>query len=147
MHNLESDYSKNLLTARTIALNYFKATLEQMPTQIQTHPVLLTAIETMEHYITGEATDAERHHMVTQTSELHFSTRTPDPAFGGFDVANNPLSGLADTASCMLADNLDDISYTSYACDLALIMQRTGAGLVEAKERLEERLKRFDGKL
>lgn len=58
------------------------------------------------------------------------------------------ISGeVSGAASCMLADNLDDISYTSYACDLALIMQRAEVGLVEAKGRLEERLKRLDGKL
>ena len=136
--------SENMQTERTIALNYFKATLEQLPREIQKQPVLLTAIETMEHYIAGEGTDGERRHMASETSELHFRTRTPDPTFGGFDVANNPLSMIAGAAACMFDDDLNDIIYTSYACDIALIMQRTGLGLVEAKERLEERLKRLD---
>jgi hypothetical protein len=58
-----TSHSSRLQAERAIALNYFTATLEQMPTEIQKHPVLQTAIETMEHYISGEGTDGERRHM------------------------------------------------------------------------------------
>ena len=122
MQTLDTEHSTEQRAERTNALNYFKATLEQMPMEIKKHPILQTATETMEHYIAGEGTDGERRHIASETSDLDFNTRTLDPSCG-FDVANNPLSGLADTASCTLADNLDDIFYTSYACDLALIMQ------------------------
>ena len=121
MQTIVADHSTEQRAERTIALNYFKETLEQMPTEIKKHPILRTAIETMEHYIAEEGTDGERRHMASEKSDLHFSTRTLDPSCG-FDVADNPLSGLADTASCMLADNLDNIFY-SHACDLASIMQ------------------------
>jgi hypothetical protein len=139
MHTPAPNNPAKLLIEQTFALNYFKATLEKMPTEIQKHPVLLTAIETMEHYIAGEGTNAERQHLFEQTFDLHHETRTLDPSCG-FDVANNPLSMMAGAANCMFDDDINDISYTSIACDISLIMQRTGVGLVEAKERLEEKL-------
>ena len=96
MQTRDTDHLTEHRAERTIALNYFKATLEQMPTEIKKHPILWTAIETMEHYIAGEGTDGERRHMVSETSDLDFSTQTLDPSCG-FDVANNPLSGLANS--------------------------------------------------
>jgi hypothetical protein len=140
MHAPDQPNSTNQQAERTIALNYFKATLEQMPTEIQKHPVLLTAIETMEHLISGEGTDADRQRLFELTSDLHHETRTLDPSCG-FDVANNPFSMMAGAANCLFDDDINDIIYTSTACDISLIMHRTGVGLVEAKERLEERFK------